>query len=262
LGVLTVDIQRFLALSWEDAQMQIDIKKLLTVALPITLSLVLAFVLGSQSGNGSNSSDSQSVAFSATGYSQVVPDAIKLSVTATVIKKSSALALSDLAKTSDKVREVLTANQIAAEDFSSTNLSLIPEYSYGLTGTRSFIGYRASQNFEITIKDSENAGVVIDKLVEVGRDNLQIGSISSFLLDPSSALEEARADAMKQARAKAESYANLADLKLGRILSINENSDQSPQPMALAKSDSAAGTSFDMGTQKVSVTTFISWELN
>ena len=52
------------------------------------------------------------------------------------------------------------------------------------------------------------------------------------------------------------------DLKLGRILSINENYDQSPQPMALAKSDSAAGTSFDMGTQKVSVTTYISWELN
>ena len=241
--------------------MQIDIKRLLKVALPITLSLVLAFVLGSQSGNTSELSNTRSVAFSATGYSQVVPDAIKLSVTATVIKKSSALALSDLAKTADQVRDVLTANQIAAEDFSSTNLSLIPEYSYGLNGVRSFIGYRASQNFEITIKDSDNAGVVIDKLVAAGKDNLQIGSISSFLLDPSSAIEAARADSMKQARAKAESYAKLADLKLGRILSINENYDQSPQPMALAKSDSAAGTSFDMGTQKLSVTTYISWEI-
>jgi uncharacterized protein YggE len=258
---LTVDIQQFLALSWEDAQMQIDIKRLLTVGLPITLSLILAFVLGSQSGSKSDSAYLQTVAFSATGYSQVVPDAIKLSVTATVIKKSSALALSDLAKTSDQVREVLTANQIAAEDFSSTNLSLIPEYTYGLNGARSFIGYRASQNFEITIKDSDNAGVVIDKLVAAGKDNLQIGSISSFLLDPSRAIEEARADSMKQARAKAESYAKLANLKLGRILSINENYDQSPQPMALAKSDSAAGTSFDMGTQKLSVTTYISWEI-
>jgi len=241
--------------------MQIDIKRLLKVALPITLSLVLAFVLGNQSGGNSNLANPQSLTFSATGYSQVVPDAIKLSVTATVIKKSSALALSDLAKTADQVREVLTANQVSTDDFSSTNLSLIPEYSYGLNGVRSFIGYRASQNFEITLKDSDNAGVVIDKLVAAGRDNLQIGSISSYLLDPSAAIEAARADAMKQAKAKAQSYAQLADLKLGRILTINESSDQSPQPMMLAKSDSGAGTSFDMGTQKLSVTTVISWEL-
>lgn len=241
--------------------MQIDIKRSLKVALPILLSLALAFTLGSQAGGESELSNPPSIAFSATGYSEVVPDAIKLSVTATVIKNSSALALSELAKNADQVRDVLTANQIEPADFSSTNLSLIPEYSFSLTGVRSFIGYRAAQNFDITLRNIDNAGVVIDKLVLAGKDNLQIGSISSFLLDPSSAIDAARADAMVQAKAKAESYAELADLKLGRILYINESPDQSPQPMSLAKSSDSAGTSFDMGSQKVAVTAYITWEL-
>jgi uncharacterized protein YggE len=93
-------------------------------------------------------------------------------------------------------------------------------------------------------------------------DDLQINSISAYLSDPTAATEKARADAMAQAKAKAQAYAKLAGEDLGDVVSISEDNNQGQAvPMQLAK-DSGAGTSFDMGLSKVSVSIFITYELD
>ena len=65
---------------------------------------------------------------------------------------------------------------------------------------------------------------------------------------------------MAKAKAKGQAYAKLADEDLGDIISINEENNQNqPMPMQMAKD---SGTSFDMGLSKVTVSIFITYELD
>jgi len=170
------------------------------------------------------------------------------------------VALAKLSDAANAIRKVLEKNNVEAKDFSSANLSLYPEYSYTPTGARNLLGYRASQNFEIKIKNVESAGTIIDQLVGATNNQIQINSISSFVLDSTAGLKVARKDAMEKARVKAEDYAKLSGKRLGKVLTISENTnDFGSQPLAMAKE--ASGTSFDLGSTSLDVTLTISYEI-
>ena len=223
------------------------------------LVILLATLFGGMpSRNGS--SNPPSISFSVTGSTTSIPDAIKISATATTLNQSSTLTLSKLSSVANAMRKVLEKNSVAAADISSANLSLNPEYSYSATGTRSLLGYRASQNFEIKIKNVESAGVIIDQLVGATNNQVQINTISTFVLDPTAALKLARKDAMDKAKAKAEDYAKLSGKRLGKVLTISENSnDFMGQPLAIAKD--ASSTSFDLGSTSLDVSITVSYEI-
>ena len=116
----------------------------------------------------------------------------------------------------------------------------------------------------MTIKNAANAGAVVDAVVAAGGDNLQVNGVSPFVLDASKATESARAAAVKNAKAKATSYAKLLGVKLGRVEYLNETSSPSiapPMYMASAKEVSADATVIDLGQQDVTVTIVIRWSL-
>lgn len=202
------------------------------------------------------------ISFSATGSFDVVPDAIKVSAAVSILAKNSSTALDQASKVATDIRAVLNQNNIDSKDISSANLSLYPEYSYLPNVSRSLLGYRAVQNFEINILNSKAVGAVIDQLITQSGDNLQINSISSYISNLDDATKKARANAMDKAKQKAQAYAKLAGAHLGNIISINEDNNQmQAAPMPMAK-DSSTGTSFDMGLSKVSVSIFVSYELD
>jgi uncharacterized protein YggE len=65
---------------------------------------------------------------------------------------------------------------------------------------------------------------------------------------------------MEKARVKAEDYAKLSGKRLGKVLTISENTnDFGSQPLAMAKE--AGGTSFDLGSTNLDVTLTISYEI-
>lgn len=240
----------------------IDLSPNQKLALGIAVILVALFALSAAIFSKVNNNYPDTISFSATGSAEVVPDAIKVSATASILANRSSAALEQLSQVADQIRAVLSENSIDAKNISSANLSLFPEYSYLPNGGRSLLGYRASQNFEINILDSKKAALVIDQMSARAGNNLQINSISSYISDPTAATEKARADAMAQAKAKGQAYAKLADEDLGDIVSINEDNNQyQPMPMQMAK-DSGGSTSFDMGLSKVSVSLFITYELD
>lgn len=227
-------------------------------ALTATLFLISAVFGVMPMRNGAN--NPPSISFSVMGSATLVPDAIKISASATTINQSSAVALAKLSDTADAIRKVLEKNNVEAKDFSSANLSLYPEYSYTPAGARNLLGYRASQNFEIKIKNVESAGVIIDQLVGATNNQIQINSISSFVQDSTAALKVARKDAMEKAKVKAEDYAQLSGKKLGKVLTISENTnDFGSQPLAMAKD--SGSTSFDLGSTSADVTLTISYEI-
>lgn len=161
------------------------------------------------------------------------------------------------------VRKALVASGIATKDIATQNITTYPEYKYDGNGASTLIGYRASQAFNVVIRTAASAGSVVDAVVAAGGDQIQVNSVSPFLLDAAKAAESARAVAVKNAKAKALSYAKLLGVKLGKVNYLTENGGPSisvPVYAAAAKSEADA-TFVDLGQQDVTVSITVQWAL-
>jgi len=209
-----------------------------------------------------SAADTRYITISATGTTTVVPDAVRINATVSVLGTSSKGALSTAGATSNAVRAALIANKVGTKDIATQSITVYPEYSYPASGTPTLSGYRATQSFDITIRAASTAGAVVDAIVEAGGDNLQVNGVSPFVLDNNKATETARAYAVGRAKAKAASYAKLLGIKLGRVIYLDETSTPSSYPIytSAAKADSAA-TVVDLGEQKVSVSVTVRWAI-
>ena len=229
------------------------------LALVVTLSLVGGIALASPAP----AVTIRHITVSATGSATVVPDAVRIYATVSVLGTTSKDALSTAGTTSAAVRSALTAKKIAAKDTATQSITVYPEYSYPASGTPTLTGYRASQSFDITIRNAAIAGAVVDAIVDAGSNNLQVNGVSPFVLDNNKATETARVFAVKKAKAKASSYAKLLGVKLGRVIYLDETSSPSTYPLytATAKADSAE-TVVDLGEQKVTVSVTVRWSIS
>ena len=224
--------------------------------------IAITLISGVSLAPPANAADSRYITVSATGTATVVPDAVRINATVSVLGTTSKGALSSAGATSTAVRSALTASKVATKDVATQSITVYPEYSYPASGTPTLSGYRATQSFDITIRNAATAGAVVDAIVEAGGDNLQVNGVSPFVLDSDKATETARTAAVKKAKAKAASYAKLLGVKLGRVIYLDESSTPTAYPIytATAKADSAA-TVVDLGEQKVSVSVVVRWAI-
>jgi len=228
------------------------------------LVIAISLIGGAGLALPASAADTRYITISATGTTTVVPDAVRINATVSVLGTTSKSALATSATTSSAVRAALTANKVATKDIATQSVTVYPEYSYPQDGGKPVLtGYRASQSFDITIRSASTAGAVVDAIVEAGGDNVQINGVSPFVLDNNKATEKARAYAVGRAKAKAASYAKLLGIKLGRVIYLDETSTPSSFPIytTAAKADSAA-TVVDLGEQKVAVSVTVRWAIN
>ncbi len=233
-----------------------------TLRIIAALSVAIALIGGAGLSAPANAADTRYITISATGTTNVVPDAVRITASVSVIGKSSKEALATASTTASAVRKALTANKIATKDVATQSVSVYPEYTYPASGTPVLSGYRASQSFDITVRASTTAGAVVDAIVDAGGDNLQINSASPFVLNNDKATETARASAVARAKAKASSYAKLLGVKLGRVIYLDETSTPSTYPVyvASAKAEDSA-TQIDLGEHEVTVSVTVRWSI-
>jgi len=236
--------------------------KLTSVRTVAALSVAVTLIGAAGLSTPAIAADTRYITISATGSTNVVPDAVRITATVSVIGKTSKEALATASTTSAAVRKALTANKIATKDVATQSVSVYPEYTYPANGTPVLSGYRASQSFDITVRAASTAGAVVDAIVDAGGDNLQINSASPFVLDNDKATETARASAVARAKAKANSYAKLLGVKLGKVIYLDETSTPSTYPVfvASAKAEDSA-TQIDLGEQKVTVSVTVRWSI-
>ena len=230
------------------------------------LALVSALVLGAcgETVNIGENGVAQGITVQATGTADVVPDAVRLSLSVSVLAESNDVALAGAASTSENVRSALTDLGIDAADVGTQTVTVNPEYSYTESEGQKIVGYRALQVFDVLIRDAAMAGAVIDAVVAAGGANVSINYTSPVVDDATVGAAAAREDAVTKARAKAEEYAKLIDVDLGDVVYLTEVS--APTNVVVgAKADAMAessGTVIDLGTQEVGVTVEVRWEIS
>jgi hypothetical protein len=240
------------------------IKKTILAATPLAIIALIAAPITVQSASATTTSP-RHITVNAEGTVKVVPDAVRINATVSVIAATSKAALTEVATTATTLRAALKAAAISTKDFASQTVTVYPEYNYTNDKGSVLVGYRGSQSFSIVVRNAANAGDVVDAIVAASGDNLQVNGVTPFVLDASAATESAREVAVKNARTKANSYAKLLGVKLGKISYLVENGSPSisaptyDMPM-LAKAE-ASPTVIDLGQQDVIVTVTVRWAL-
>lgn len=207
---------------------------------------------------------------SAEGRAARQPDLALFTAGVTSSGKTAGEALAANSADMNRVIAALKRAGIADRDIQTSNLSLNPVYAQqrprpdgGLEPEQpQVVGYQVSNTVAVRQRKLGEFGKVIDTLVSAGAN--QVGGPSFQVDNSDAALDEARAEAVAKARARASLYARAAGLKVVRILSIAEAGGYAPQPMLAARtmaSDSGGAPPVAAGEVELAATVTIQFEL-
>jgi len=119
--------------------------------------------------------------------------------------------------------------------------------------------YHVSNMLEVTVRDVNQAGEVLDGVVEAGAN--QVYGVTFTVSDDSKWQSEARAMAVADAQARAEELATLAGIELGDVLTISEVIGGSPVPMAFAERAMGGGGGIAPGELEMSTQVQVTFAL-
>lgn len=201
------------------------------------------------------------------GMVTIEPDIARLSLGVETSAESVSLAVADNEAKMALILAALEDLGIESKDIQTTNYSVqLDRYPEAMP--RAEAGneqppaqFRVSNMVNVTIRDLDGIGDVLDAVIEAGANN--IWGVSFGLDDNTTAQDEARADAITNALKRAEALAELNGVALGPVMSVSEvlGGGVSPMMAVTVERAAAGGGSINPGelqvTYQVQVTYFI-----
>ncbi len=122
----------------------------------------------------------------------------------------------------------LKSMDIEARDIQTSGLNVNPRYNYERNRSEpEVIGFRASNSVRVRLRDLDKAGAVIDEAVSSGANSL--GGISFTFAEPKPLHDEARRNAVADAKSRAALLADAAGVRLGPVLTIHDGYIAAPR---------------------------------
>ena len=157
------------------------------------------------------------------GEAMAIPDIAELRLGVEAQAETVSEAQTQARVAMDEVMQVLEDKGIDEKDIQTQRFSIYPVTRWiQEKDEEEIIGYRVTNIVLAKIRDVDKAGDIIDAVADAGGDLVRIQGISFSVDDPTPYYEEARAEAMKDAKSKASQLADLADVKLGKPTYISE----------------------------------------
>lgn len=158
-----------------------------------------------------------------TGQVQGVPDTLTADVGIEFTAPDVTTAMNQTNDRQQAVINALLGAGVDHKDISTTEVTLAPQYNNpGPSGTADITGYRATNAVAVKIHPPDAASRLLALVVGTGGDATRIRSVRYSIADDSQLVKDARARAFNDAKGRAEQYAQLSGLRLGRVLSISE----------------------------------------
>jgi uncharacterized protein YggE len=198
----------------------------------------------------------------ATGDVTRVPDLVRINAGVVTQAPTAVEAIRQNSARMESVRAALRAAGIAERDIQTSNLNLNPNYRYAENQPPVLIGYQAVNEVSVRFRDIANSGRILDALVAQGAN--QINGPMLSIEEPEAALDEARAEALTNARARADFYARNLGMRVARVLSVSETGGFMPPPRPMAARGMVANDSATQivpGEQILNVALTVSFEL-
>ncbi|MGA5541771.1 SIMPL domain-containing protein [Mycobacterium sp. NPDC051198] len=191
------------------------------------------------------------------GQVQGVPDTLTADVAMEFTAPDVSGALNQSSQRQQAVIDALVGSGIDRKDISTTQVSVQPQFT-----DSAITGYRASNSIKVKIRDTAKASQTLALIASTGGDATRINSVNYSIEDDSDLVRDARARAFDDAKNRAEQYAGLSGLHLGKVISISEQSGgstpPSPTPMPRAAMQAVP---LEPGQQTVDFSVTVIWEL-
>ena len=162
----------------------------------------------------------RTISVTGTGTVEAAPDMATLMIGVTTQGTTAAEALSANSEATEAVIARLTSSGVEARDLQTSNLSINPNWTGYDSSNPTISGYVASNMLTVRVRALDTTGAILDAAVADGANTLN--GLTFGLADPDPAYNDARREAVEDARAKAELLAAAAGVKLGQVLSISD----------------------------------------
>jgi uncharacterized protein len=233
------------------------------LATALAAAAALAAFLGARASMAAEGDKTmeRTVTVSATGSVAAEPDIAR--VTAGVVAEADTAkeAITRNSAIMGKVVEALKSAGIAPKDLQTSSLNVEPRYTQAKEGKAAAIsGYRVSNQLRLTVRDVKKLGDVLDQAIAAGAN--QVNRISFDVANAETVKDEARKQAMANARRRAELYVAAAGVKLGPVLRISENvNDAGPRESFAPRAAMAASVPIEAGTRVLEVEVNVTYGL-
>ena len=166
----------------------------------------------------------------------------------------------------NSIMDKLKTLGIDTKNIKTTDYNVNPNYNFG--NSQSISGYTVTQTVQVKVDPLDKVNKTLDAITAAGA-NL-VGQVSFGFDDATQQKleDQARADAVKIAKAKAESLAKAAGIRLGSIINITENVN-TPMPIlmntaakvGLGAGESAQPSQVTPGENSITTTVTLSYQI-
>lgn len=158
------------------------------------------------------------------------------------------------------VLAALRANGIAERDTQTSHFSIRPVHDSRREGDNRIVGFQASNQLAVTVRALAKIATVLDQMIAAGAN--QVSGIDFTVSQRSTLLDNARTQAVADARRRAELLARASGVRLGPAVVISEHSG-SPVPLErlAMRAAPAAAVPIEAGEQTLRVQVSVTFEL-
>lgn len=201
-----------------------------------------------------------------TGKVSVAPDVAKVTFGITQNGQSLKSVEELVNQKSKTLTDSLKKLGVDDSDIKTTSYNVSPQYDY-TNQTQKVIGYQVSTDYEVTIKDLDNINNIVESATANGANI--VGSVNFTLSDKlkKDITQEAREEAVVEAKNKAQGLAKASGISLGKIINVSESEGGIPRPIpVLSKADvevtqEVIQPNIEPGTTDVILTVSLSYEV-
>jgi uncharacterized protein YggE len=169
------------------------------------------------------SETTKTISVTGAGVVSATADQATLNIGVEVTEETAGEAITGNAELMAAVIEALKNNGISEDDIKTTSYNVYPQYDWSEDG-RKLIGYTVTNMVQVTVKDIDNVGNIIDVAGEAGANS--INGISFGLSEEKMAelKEDAYVLALGDAQDKADLIAGTLGLTISGVQSVTESS--------------------------------------
>ena len=199
------------------------------------------------------------------GEVQGTPDTLNVNASIEFISPDVTGAMNQTSDRQNAVIQALVDAGVDRKDINTSQVSLQPQFTGGGDNPQTIVGYRASNSIDIKIRQLDAASQALALIVSSGGDATRINNVNYSIEDDSELIRDARGRAFEDAKDRAEQYAQLSGMSLGKVVSISESAGrQPPVPMPYRGDQEmamAAPVPLEPGQQTVGFSVTVVWEL-
>lgn len=205
------------------------------------------------------------ISVSGTGKVTGKPDVVKLTLGVSAEADTVQKARDQAAASLDAMIKSLKNNGIAEKDLQTQQFSIQPQYDYN-DGNQRLRGFQVTNILNVTLRDINKTGQVVDDAVRAGGNDTQIQGLAFTIENPDDLKQQAREKAVADAKAKAETLARSAGVTIGEAMNISETGYAPPvfydkSANSFAGPATGESTPIQPGELDVTVDVSITWAI-